>query len=97
MNTLTGTVCILFIDLGTDLWPAISLAYEKAESDIMQRLPRDPVKDRLVNERYSLSGISRDLQCFHWEFKTFYKEDKSNGHPSSRLITTNISLVVRHG
>ena len=51
MNTLTGTVCILFIDLGTDLWPAISLAYEKAESDIMQRLPRDPVKDRLVNER----------------------------------------------
>ena len=54
MNTdhvLTGTVCILFIDLGTDLWPAISLAYEKAESDIMQRLPRDPIKDRLVNER----------------------------------------------
>ena len=48
----TGTVCILFIDLGTDLWPAISLAYEKAESDIMTRLPRDPIKDRLVNERY---------------------------------------------
>lgn len=46
-----GTVTILFIDLGTDLWPAISLAYEKAESDIMQRLPRDPKGDRLVNER----------------------------------------------
>jgi len=46
-----GTVCILFIDLGTDLWPAISLAYEKAESDIMTRQPRDPLKDRLVNER----------------------------------------------
>merc|ERR1740124_1609779 len=46
-----GTVTILFIDLGTDLWPAISLAYEKAESDIMLRLPRDPQKDRLVNER----------------------------------------------
>lgn len=46
-----GTVTILFIDLGTDLWPAISLAYEKAESDIMMRQPRDPLKDRLVNER----------------------------------------------
>ena len=46
-----GTVTILFIDLGTDLWPAISLAYEKAESDIMMRLPRDPQGDRLVNER----------------------------------------------
>ena len=48
----SGTVCILFIDLGTDLWPAISLAYEKPESDIMTRLPRDPLKDRLVNERF---------------------------------------------
>lgn len=46
-----GTVTILFIDLGTDLWPAISLAYEKAESDIMKRKPRDPQADRLVNER----------------------------------------------
>lgn len=32
--------------------PAISLAYEKAESDIMKRRPRDPFGDKLVNERY---------------------------------------------
>ena len=32
--------------------PAISLAYEQAENDIMKRPPRDPVKDKLVNERY---------------------------------------------
>ena len=31
--------------------PAISLAYEQAESDIMKRLPRDPVHDKLVNHR----------------------------------------------
>ena len=31
--------------------PAISLAYEKAESDIMKRRPRDPLHDKLVNER----------------------------------------------
>merc|ERR1711981_75809 len=33
-----GTVTILCIDLGTDLVPAISLAYEEAETDIMKRL-----------------------------------------------------------
>ncbi|GIY27739.1 hypothetical protein CEXT_214501 [Caerostris extrusa] len=46
-----GTVTILCIDLGTDLVPAISLAYEKPESDIMKRRPRDPLVDKLVNER----------------------------------------------
>ena len=46
-----GTIAILCIDLGTDMVPAISLAYEQAESDIMKRKPRNPKKDRLVNER----------------------------------------------
>ncbi|KAL2102808.1 hypothetical protein ACEWY4_001976 [Coilia grayii] len=46
-----GTVTILCIDLGTDMVPAISLAYEKAESDIMKRQPRNPLTDKLVNER----------------------------------------------
>merc|ERR1712115_506088 len=46
-----GTVTILCIDLGTDMVPAISMAYEKAESDIMKRPPRNPFTDKLVNER----------------------------------------------
>ena len=46
-----GTITILCIDLGTDMVPAISLAYEEAESDIMKRKPRNPKKDNLVNER----------------------------------------------
>ncbi|XP_008549107.1 sodium/potassium-transporting ATPase subunit alpha isoform X1 [Microplitis demolitor] len=46
-----GTVTILCIDLGTDMVPAISLAYEQAESDIMKRQPRNPFTDKLVNER----------------------------------------------
>lgn len=32
-----GVICVLCIDLGTDMWPAISLAYEKSENDIMLR------------------------------------------------------------
>ncbi|XP_069686798.1 sodium/potassium-transporting ATPase subunit alpha-like [Periplaneta americana] len=46
-----GVVAILCIDLGTDMVPAISLAYEHAESDIMLRHPRNPFKDKLVNMR----------------------------------------------
>ena len=46
-----GTVTILCIDLGTDMVPAISMAYEGAESDIMKRKPRNPYTDKLVNER----------------------------------------------
>lgn len=45
------TVLILCIDLGTDMLPAISLAYEKAESDIMLREPRNAAVDRLVTRR----------------------------------------------
>ncbi|EGW10459.1 Sodium/potassium-transporting ATPase subunit alpha-3 [Cricetulus griseus] len=46
-----GTIPILCIDLGTDMVPAISLASEAAESDIMKRQPRNPRTDKLVNER----------------------------------------------
>merc|ERR1712227_508880 len=60
-----GTITILCIDLGTDLVPAISLAYERAETDIMKRKPRDPVRDKLVNQRLiSLAyGMIRMIQA----------------------------------
>ena len=46
-----STITILAIDMGTDLLPAISLAYEPVESDIMKRRPRNPYTDKLVNQR----------------------------------------------
>jgi sodium/potassium-transporting ATPase subunit alpha len=49
--THTGVIAILCIDLGTDMWPAISLAYEHAEVNIMLRKPRNVKVDRLVNAR----------------------------------------------
>merc|ERR1712137_366451 len=64
-----GTVTILCIDLGTDMVPAISLAYEQAESDIMKRQPRNPFTDKLVNERlismaYGQIGMIQALAGF---------------------------------
>lgn len=45
------TILILAIDLGTDVYPAISFAYEQAENDIMLRMPRSNKRDRLVPAR----------------------------------------------
>jgi len=45
---------ILCVDLGTDMAPAISMAYETKESNIMTRKPRDPDKDKLVTGRLVL-------------------------------------------
>ncbi|GCB64660.1 hypothetical protein scyTo_0009850 [Scyliorhinus torazame] len=68
-----GTVTILCIDLGTDMVPAISLAYEQAESDIMKRQPRNPRTDKLVNERlismaYGQIGMIQALGGFFTYF-----------------------------
>jgi len=44
-----SSLLMLAICVGTDLYPAIALAYENPESDIMNRQPRNPNRDRLVN------------------------------------------------
>ncbi|XP_029207817.2 sodium/potassium-transporting ATPase subunit alpha-3-like [Acropora muricata] len=82
-----GIVTILCIDLGTDMVPAISLAYEKAESDIMKRKPRDPLRDKLVNERliamaYGQIGFIQALGGFF----TYFVIMAENGFFPSRLI-----------
>ena len=46
-----STVLILCIDLGTDMYPAISFAYENVELDIMDRFPRNSKRDHLVNAK----------------------------------------------
>ncbi|XP_027468591.1 sodium/potassium-transporting ATPase subunit alpha-4 isoform X4 [Zalophus californianus] len=68
-----GTITILCIDLGTDMVPAISLAYESAESDIMKRAPRNPRSDNLVNHRligmaYGQIGMIQALAGFFTYF-----------------------------
>lgn len=82
-----GTVTILCIDLGTDLVPAISLAYEKAETDIMKRQPRCPIRDKLVNERlislaYGQIGMIQAISGFF----TYFVIMGENGFRPSHLI-----------
>ena len=71
-----STVCILLIDLVTDMLPAISLAYEKAETDIMLRRPRNPKGERLVNMKlislaYGQYGVLQAMAGFMTYFIVF--------------------------
>jgi sodium/potassium-transporting ATPase subunit alpha len=46
---LLSSLQILSVDLFTELAPAISLAYEKREKDVMDQPPRKVKEDRLVS------------------------------------------------
>merc|ERR1719317_525781 len=67
------TVMILLVDLGTDLAPAISMAHEGAESDIMLKSPRDQNRDKLVTWNlvsfsYLQIGVLQALAGFYAYF-----------------------------
>lgn len=78
---------VLCIDVGTDLIPAIALAYERAESDIMRRAPRNPQYDKLVNKRlisitYGQIGMTQSLAGFY----TYFMVLMMNGFMPNRLL-----------
>ncbi len=71
------TILVLSIDLGTDIFPAISLAYENPESDLMNRPPRDAQTERLLNPRlisYAMlqMGIIQSFAGFFAYFCVMY-------------------------
>jgi sodium/potassium-transporting ATPase subunit alpha len=53
---------MLLICVGTDMAPAIALAYENGELDIMERMPRDSKRDHLVTKKL----ISFAYVCVGW-------------------------------
>ena len=71
-----NSLLILTIDLVTELVPAISLAYEEMETDIMMRPPRNSKKDRLVSKTlilysYGIAGITNLAICLLAYFYVF--------------------------
>merc|ERR1719336_3263308 len=72
-----STVMILLVDLGTDLAPAISMAYEGREADIMERKPRDPAVNKLVTWRlvsfaYLQIGMLQAIAGFYAYFTVLH-------------------------
>jgi sodium/potassium-transporting ATPase subunit alpha len=87
------TVLILCVDLGTDMVPAISLAWEEAESDIMRRPPRNAKTDKLVTYRllsfsYLQIGVLQALAGFFVFFTVF----ADHGIYPSSIIGTELGL-----
>jgi sodium/potassium-transporting ATPase subunit alpha len=72
------TLVILFIDLGTELFPAVMLAYEEPEDSIMLNPPRTPdqhlVTGKMMILTYLIVGLIETFMCY-WGFMwVFYKE-----------------------
>ncbi|GBF90642.1 p-type atpase [Raphidocelis subcapitata] len=68
---------ILSIDLLTEQGPAISLAYEGAESNVMDRPPRDLAEDRLIDGpliryAYLIAGMWQGVLCMLSYFTVFW-------------------------
>ncbi len=63
------TILILCIDLGTDVYPNIMMAYERAEADLMSRAPRNVATDKLCTLKlfawgYLFMGSIETSGCF---------------------------------
>ena len=54
---------MLIICVGTDIAPAIALAYENGELDIMERMPRSAKRDHLVNAKL-IAYCYMQMGCF---------------------------------
>jgi magnesium-transporting ATPase (P-type) len=84
---------ILAIDLGTDLIPAICLAYEEAEDEVMKRKPRDSKVDRLTSLQAFASGygVQGPLEAL-WAFFVFFSVFWSFGFWHAELLGGAISF-----
>lgn len=94
---LVGVPCaltaaqVLLIDIGTDIWTAIAYAWQPAESELMERPPRHPKKDRMVNGHvllysYGYMGVLQSLACwvvFLFCMPRMYSLFLEDKHPSA--------------
>lgn len=70
-----SSIYMLIICVGTDIWPAISLAYEEAELDVMTRKPRKKdehlVSNKLITVAYLQMGEVASAAGFLGYFVAF--------------------------
>lgn len=78
-----------FIDYLPLQIPSIALAYEKAESDIMNRKPRHKKKDRLVNHQLAIYSY---LHIGMLQLSYLSLEDLSQEVPKYLLLGLELGL-----
>ena len=82
-----GVLAVLCIDLGTDMLPAVSLAFEESEENLMKRKPRNPDTDHLINEKLIFLSFGQiGLIQAAAGFFTYFVIMAENGFWPERLI-----------
>ncbi|KAL5500317.1 hypothetical protein EMCRGX_G011857 [Ephydatia muelleri] len=87
-----GSIAIVLICIGSDIVPAISLAYETAESRLMERKPRNSVTDRLAShalifQAYGQSGMIESAAGF----LTYFVVMGESGFMPSTLLGLSVA------
>ncbi|KAM9962467.1 hypothetical protein ACTFIR_005375 [Dictyostelium discoideum] len=90
MPVALSGILILCIDLGTDLIPVISYAYEGSETDLMKRKPRNVKKDKLVSLRLAVFSYLW-LGCWQCAagFLNYFLLFKDYGYSASDLYNVS--------
>lgn len=84
-----NSIMILCIDLGTEVAPAVSFAYETAEADVMKRKPRNAKHDRLVTLKMMGYLFFAGAVQTAFAFMGFFLVFKNYGISSSSLAFTD--------
>ena len=81
-----STVLILCVDIGTDIFPAVSFAYEDSELDIMTRMPRAPHQHLVSKKLMAVSYLQMGLIQTCGGFLTFFLVMSDFGFSPASLI-----------
>ena len=85
-----SSILKLVISIGTDMAPAISLAYENGELDIMERMPRNAKRDHLVTSKLiSYSYLQIGILEFAAGMLTYFWVLNDFGIPFSTVCFLN--------
>lgn len=81
-----STVLILCVDIGTDIFPGVSMAYEMSELDIMTRMPRAPHQHLVTKKLLCLSYLQLGVIQTAGGFLTFFLVMNDFGFPPGSLL-----------
>ena len=88
-----SSILMLVICVGTDMAPAIALAYERGELDIMERMPRNAERDHLVTAKLiSFSYLQIGILEFFAGMMAYYVVLNDYGMPFSTLALLNTQI-----
>lgn len=100
------TAQVLLIDIGTDIWTAIAYSLQSAESKLMERPPRHPKKEKMVNRgvliySYGYIGILQMLGCWFMFFvasphiyELYSKQISPNDYTDEEIVWNAEGMTV---